>query len=157
MVRAGHVLDLLAEGARSVLVEIQHDHVRLQAFGLDDDPLRLALQSDHVDAVLLEHRTEADRHDRRQVPEHDPKCGGLIHVVKPPEPPSRGDRADRAACDAHSVTSCAWRDPSRRRVLQTPITRSAGAPGTSIVASVSSPSAVRAITRCEPGRMRSNR
>ncbi len=146
-----------ASALRPLLVEVQDHHVRLQALGLGHDPLGLALQSDHVDAVLLEHRTQADRHDRRQVPEHDPKCGGSIHGVKPPEPCSRGERVDRAACDAHSVTSCARRAPSRRRVLPARPRGPRAHPGPRAWPPSRRRSAVRAISRYAPGRMRSKR
>src|SRR5919204_5852678 len=48
-----HSLDLLAERPRPVLVEVENNHVRLQTLGLEHDPLWLALQADHIDAVLL--------------------------------------------------------------------------------------------------------
>src|ERR687896_2523508 len=67
------LLDLLAKRSRTVVVEVEHDDVGLQTLHLAHDPPGLALLSDHGDALLLEHRAQADDHDRLQVPEQDPE------------------------------------------------------------------------------------
>ena len=146
----------VAERRAPTVVEVEHDDVRAAAAARPATmALGLVLLTDHVEAVLAQDRAHADRHDRPEVPEQDPARGraprgqasrtaaaAAEEPIGQPAMPIRSFRAARGLAPA--------RLPSRSRGRR-------ARPGPRSRPRASPPSAVRATTRCVPGRMRSKR
>ena len=136
------------ERRRAVLVEIEHDHVRLQACGLDT--IRAGSCSWPITSMPSSSSTR--RSPIAMIGARSPsrtRVRGLVSTgTASPDDARAADRVDRAACVPIRITSCGGCARASRR---SQVDTSPRAPGTSIVASASSPSAVRAITRCGAG------
>ena len=144
------------ERRRAVAVEVEHDGVRLQPRGLRHDPSRL----------VARRRSRRRRRPRARLAARRAMIGSRSpsrHASRRPSStrtslsaPARaaatGQLSGSLGCPFGQLLAAALRRGASRR------SRGRRArPGPSSVASASPPSAVRATTRCVPGRIRSKR
>ena len=127
------------------VVEVEHHDVGAQPMRRPDDGAGPVLLTDHLAALLAQDPIHAETHDRPEVSEQDARDRAHWPCPNLPGPPLAAGQRLRGSHSGNPClpvrSSACRRSPGRRR-----------RPGTSSCASASRPSAVRASSRCRPGR-----